>query len=280
MTKSDLIVIKSTFNKTPGQKYKIEPCKMPNGLYPDHIRKVDANGDMILSDKDKEAMSKGKIFLPENIAIPVEHGTTFDLNDPLQAAQWKAIENSNLIAKDRGEKDAAGNLVIDGGKPIVDKYKNARGRYGLADLYIEHPGKIEESKNTYKKLVYQAQGLIFNDDLSHRITICELLEKDMSHSSPEVIEDYLLTQAEKIPEKIIELYTGTDTKIRLLLLEAKKKNVVVQKSGIWYYADDIVLGGSLDTAVKFLANPENIQVKEMVQNDTFPELKAKKDKEK
>ena len=59
MADSNLIVIKGSFNKTPGQVYKIAPCPDPSGRMAKCVRKVDANGDMILSDEDKTAQSNG-----------------------------------------------------------------------------------------------------------------------------------------------------------------------------------------------------------------------------
>jgi hypothetical protein len=114
--------------------------------------------------------------------------------------------------------------------------------------------------------------------LSGWITKCKLLEKDMSRSNENDIKDYLLTQAEKYPEKIIELYTGTTTQIRLLLLEAMNKHVIRKSGGLILYSDDIVLGSNMDTAVAYLSQPEHNQVKKLIEQETFPDLFAKKAK--
>ena len=166
-----------------------------------------------------------------------------------------------------------------------------RGRYGKADLYVEHPGLISKRKNEFRKLVLQAQNFVSKDSIDGWITKCKLLEKNMAHANKNDIEDYLLTQAEKYPEKIIELYTGTKTSIRLLIIEAMNKNVIIKRGGILYYADDVVLGGNLDAAVKAIETidecvgelrekiqqleQENNNLRELIKRDTFPELNKK-----
>ena len=50
---SNLIVLKDTWNKTPGLKIKIQPCPDKMGKMPECVRKVGKDGDMILSEKDK-----------------------------------------------------------------------------------------------------------------------------------------------------------------------------------------------------------------------------------
>jgi len=269
---SNVITLKSSFNKTPGQVYKIAPCPDPKGKMADCVRKVDVHGDMILSEDDKKAYSKGKVFLPENEPILVQHGTSFDLNDPLQAAQWEAIKYSKLIAKERAARDENGEFIIDGGKSIVDHYDNPRGRYGLAELYIERPGKAAETRVNIAKLIHKAESLIFDDTLQHQILICKLFEKDMSHAHPSDVEEYLLTQARKYPEKLIKFYSAEESSIRLLILTAKEKGIIVTKQDGMYYAD-IKLGSNLDLATERLKADKTMR--EEIKRETYPELEKK-----
>ena len=44
-------------------------------------------------------------------------------------------------------------------------------------------------------------------------------------------QDMLLQEAEKRPAKIIDLYTGQDTGIQLLILDAKEKNILRKVNG-------------------------------------------------
>jgi hypothetical protein len=56
MEKSEIIILQSAYNKTPGQKYYIQPCKDPaTGEYPSCVREVldERTHQMILSETDK-----------------------------------------------------------------------------------------------------------------------------------------------------------------------------------------------------------------------------------
>ena len=71
------------------------------------------------------------------------------------------------------------------------------------------------------------------------------------------VEDYLLTIAEKDPDKIINLYTGDDITYRLLFVEARDKHVINYKNKIYVYGDNVVLGATDDAAVTWLKDPKN-----------------------
>ena len=96
MENSEIIVLQSAYNKTPGQVYYIQPCVDPaTGEYPSCVREVsdEKTHKMILSESDKEDQKKGVVFIPVSKAIRVQHGTTFDLSVPRQRAEWEAIKN-------------------------------------------------------------------------------------------------------------------------------------------------------------------------------------------
>lgn len=280
---NNIIVLKSAYGKTAQQTYHILPCKDPKtGEYPEHVRPSKINSDgtigpMILSEKDLNERSKGKVFIPAEVAIVVQHNSTFDLNKPLEAAQWEAIKYSKLIADDRLSKDSKGNYIIDGEQVSMATNGMARGRYGLADLYVEHPGIMAKSKNDFRKLVAKAVNMITEDSLDGMIKKCRLLEKDMSHANANDVEDYLFTQAEKYPEKVINLYTGTDTANRLLIIDALEKNVLIKRDSLILYGDSIVLGGSIDAAVAYLTSPTGLKIKELIMHETYPELFIEKE---
>lgn len=270
---SNLIVLKSTFNKTPGMIYKISPCPDSNGKMPSCVKRVNKDGDMILSEQEIALWNAQKqVYIPEDKPIVVQHGTTFDLDNPLQAAQWEAIKNSKLIAAERDERDIKGNYIIDGGISTIDNYQNPRGRYGLAELYIERPGRNAKMRNDLRKLIIKAQNLILDDSLDHRVLICKLFEKDYSHANSNDVEDFLLTQAEKYPEKIIKFYNSEEASLRLLLIKAKENGVLSQKQDGLYYSE-IKIGSNLDLAVEYLKNDKVLTSE--IKKETFPELEKK-----
>lgn len=287
MEKGDnLIVLKSVYGKTSGQDFHILPCIDPEtGDYPDCVRPSIINSDgtvgqMILSEKDLNDRSKGKVFIPMEVPIIVKHNETFDLNKPVDAAKWEAIKNSKLIAKERFQKDGQGNYVIDGEKATLSNTGMIKGHYGLADLYIDRPGVAAKARNTLRVLQAKAISLINDDSLEGMIKKCRLLEKDMSRANSNDVADYLMTFAQKDPEKIINLYTGSDTANRLLVIDAIEKHVIVKRDNLLIYADNIVLGASVDAAVTYLTTANGLKIKELILQETYPELYKKEKKTK
>ncbi len=262
-----VIVLRSVYGKV-GMKYMINPAKDPNTKqYPDSVRRVDSNGDMILSDADRNS---GKVFIPENAVITVEDGTTFDLSNELQNAQWEAIKNCKLIAPSRLAKDANGDSLIDGKQ---DKY-TTRPRYGVAELYIDMPGLETAQRVSKKKLVHKALDFIFNDEqgLEGLLTKAKLLGHRMVNAPAADVEDYLVSVAEKNPKKIIDLYTGTDTRLRLLLVDAREKKVIYVKDKLYMYADNIVLGATDTAVITWMKDPKHKKILDLITKDTYPDL--------
>ena len=66
------------------------------------------------------------------------------------------------------------------------------------------------------------------------------------------VTDYLLQIAERDPQKIISLYTGGDTAVRLLFIEAREKHIITYKNKIFSYADNTVLGATDEAAIAYL----------------------------
>jgi hypothetical protein len=161
-------------------------------------------------------------------------------------------------------------LLIDG--EIAEGKTNAR--YGIAELYVEAPGVEVSKKVNKKKLIFEAQSFIFNDEkgAEGRVLKCRLLGKNMKSAPDSEVTEYLLNIAEKDPQRIIDLYTGTDMSLRLLLIEAREKHVIVVKNKVFMYGDDIVLGISEDSVIAFLKEKRNAKLLELIKRDTFPEM--------
>lgn len=256
------IILRSVYGKV-NQIYFIQPCPNPKtGKLPTCVRTVDSNGDMLLSEEDIRQMSSGeKHFVPANHTFEIVDGTVFDLDDVVDKANWEAIEYCNWIAKDRYERDAQGNLVIDGG---------AR-RYGVADLYVERPGEITSAKLNRKQLVHRACTYIYDDSENNRIKKCKVLGRDLKNAMPADILDYLIEIAEKDHNKIIQLYEGEDWKLQLFVLDAIDNGVIRRSDGIYKY-DDKMIGGSMDAVVTFLKDIRYKKLVDSMKRETYPEL--------
>lgn len=271
---SNIIVLRSVWGKA-NQNYVLQPQRDKYGQLPKCVRRVNAQGDMILSEKDREGSLEG--LIPEDEQIVVHDGTVFDLNNERQAAEWEAIKNCFLIAPDRYAKDDKGNYLIDGSTDInsINNFGRA-SRYGKAELYIERPGMEAKKKLTARKLRLQAQNFIVQDEGGYEgwLRMARVLGRNMSNQPAADVEEFLFSVADKTPEKIIELYTGGDIQLRLLFSTAKEKKVIKKNKNIYYYGNDQqkILGASEEAVIDWMKDSKNAKVLELIRHDTFPEM--------
>ena len=263
----DNVIVLRSANGKVGQKYYIQPSKNPQtGEYPEVIRYVDSNDNMIMSDADRNS---GKIFIKESAIIVVEDGKVFDLKVPRQAAEWEAIKYCPLIAPDREAQDKNGNYLIDG---TMD-WNSKRPRYGVAELYVDRPGLVAQRRVNQKKKIVNACNFIYDDErgIEGRVLRAKLLGKKMDNMPDADVTDFLLQIAEKDPDKIINLYTGDDISLRILFIDAKDKNIIIYKNKVYSYGEDVVLGASDEAVISYLTDHKNRRVVDLIRKETYPE---------
>lgn len=274
---SNKIVLRSVRGKV-GLKVLIQPCKDPKtGKYAECVKRVDSNNDMILSEKELNDPNR-LYFIKESDVFTVVDGTTFDLDDVRDRFIWEAIQYCPLIAPDYYAKDQNGNSLING----TSDWNSKQPRFGVAELYVERPGVEANRRVSRKKLKLDAETYIFNDDRGYdgRVLKARLLGHRMDHMPDADVTDYLLQVAERDPEKIINIYTGGDTAVRLLFIEARDKHIIFYKNKLYTYADNVVLGATDEAAILFLKDPKNANIYKLIKRDTYPELmNEKSDKE-
>ena len=224
----------------------------------------DGHTEMILSEAEMNSPERD-YFIPEDLVIYVEDGKTFDLDNPYERNLWEAIKNSDLIAPERDAKDEQGNYLIDG---------NIR-RYGMAELYIDRPGVEAQRRVSKIQLINKAYNYVTDDTPAHRRIICKLLGKNMDSVSDADVQDYLYQKSETNPNLIIEIYTSSDQALKLLLIEARQKNVIRNQSGILMYADT-ALGMTDEAVILFLKDPKNKAVFDSLKYEVYPEMKVVK----
>lgn len=272
-----IITLRSIYDKAD-IKYYIMPCKDKYGQYPSCIKRINSNGDMIMSDKERDAYSEGKLaFYPENKLFEVVSGKTYNLDDIYQAAEWEAIKNCPVIAKSRDAKDSNGNYIIDG--PISTPNKPSRN--GIAELYIDRPGLDTQRRVSQKKLIHKAESYIYDDPqgADGQLKMARILGKDMSNQPNADVLDFLLRIASKNPQKIIDLYNGSDIQLRLLFIDAKERHVIYIKNKLYMYGDNIALGATDDSVIAWMTDPRNKKVVELIQRDTYPDYYQEDTKE-
>lgn len=254
----------------------MQPCKDKNGNWPECVKRVDSNGNMILSDKELNDPNR-EYFIREDAVINVVDGMTFDLDNVGDRFKWEAIKNNPFIAPDYYSKDSQGKSLINGDmRPygVKDLYNKETRRYGVAELYVVRPGVEANRRVSRKKLKHDAESYIYNDERGPegRVLKAKLLGHRMDNMPDADVTDYLLQIAEQDPEKIIGLYTGGDTAVRLLFIEAREKHIIMRKNNLYTYADNTVLGATDDAAIYFLKNPKNANIYKLIKQDTYPNL--------
>lgn len=270
--KSNIVVLRSVFGKV-GQKYYIQPQKDSRGRYAECVKRVNSQGDIILTSEEIEREAKGlAAYIPETELFVIEDGKTFNLDDVYESAVWEAIKNCDLIAPDRFAKNDKGEYLIDG---TVDP-RSKRPRYGTAELYVDRPGFEAQRRVTRRKLIVEASNYIMNDERGYegRLLVAKVLGRDMKNQPNADVEDYLLSIAEKTPEKIINCYTGGDIQLRMLFIEAREKGVIVKKDGLYVYGDDgkVALGTTDSAAIEWMKTQRNAKTLALIRKDTYPDM--------
>ena len=270
--KSNIVVLRSVFGKV-GQKYYIQPQKDARGRYADCVKRVNSQGDIILTPEEIENESKGlAAYIPETELFVIEDGKTFNLDDVYDRAVWEAIKNCDLIAPDRFAKNEKGDYLIDG---TVDP-RSKRPRYGTAELYVDRPGFEAQRRVTRRKLIVEASNYIMNDERGYegRLLVAKVLGRDMKNQPNADVEDYLLFIAEKTPEKIINCYTGGDIQLRMLFIEAREKGVIVKKDGLFVYGEDgkVALGATDNAVIEWMKLSRNSKTLALIRKDTYQDV--------
>lgn len=235
----------------------IEPAKNPDTRrYADCVREVDDKGNLILSEADK---TSNKFFIKVTDALLIKEGFQLDLNDPTDEAWWDAVKYSPLIARSgRWERDAEGKLIIDG-----DAH-----RYGAASYYIEVPG--EESKKNVSKIFItnDAIMLIKNDTYEGLSTKTRLIGNWMRDSTMSDIQDYLVSHANKDPQRIIDLYDDYNASFEILLLDAIDTKTITQNRGIFYFGTT-QLGTNKDSVLTSLKSEQYKPILESIKKELY-----------
>jgi hypothetical protein len=256
------IILRSVYKVT---RCFMEPAKHPlTKRFADCVRPADEHHKIVLTEKERES---DRVFISEEDVIEIFDGKEFDLDNPHDNAWWDAIKYSRKIAQDRWERDKTGALVIDG---------NSK-KYGTAEFYVERPGLEAKVRNNRKREIHEAKAYIYQDAEESLRQKVRLLGNAMPGLPISDVEDYLVSLAERTPQLITELYTGTDTHLRLLLLDAIDKYVIYNRDKLFYFGE-IVLGATDTAVIHYFKNPDNKRITDMIKGEVYPEYMISKSK--
>lgn len=270
--KSNVVVLRSVYGKV-GQKYFIQPQRNARGKFADCVKRVDSNGDIILTPDELLKESRGEAaYIRESDVFIIEDGKSFNLDDVYDKAVWEAIKECPLIAANRYATNEKGESVIDG---TLDA-KTRIPKYGRAELYVDMPGFDSHRRVTRKKLIVEASTHIINDPRGYdgRLNVARVLGRNMKNQPNADVEEFLLSIAEKTPEKIIECYTGGDLQLRMLFIEAKERGIIYKKNGLYLYGEEgsVILGATDNAAIEWMKQSKNQTTLTMIRKESYPEL--------
>ena len=161
----------------------------------------------------------------------------------------------------RDARDENGVLLIDGDKK----------RYGIAEIYVDVAGEDSERMINRRKKIWEAEQFIYNDSMNGILTKCRLLGRNMRNAPLADAQAYLIETADKTPDRIIDLYTGQDSGLQLLLLDAKEKNIIRKING-WYMYGETNLGATDEAVIMYLKTPMNKSMLDALKRHVYPEF--------
>lgn len=207
-----------------------------------------------LSDDEKKKL----VYWAEPTSkFTIKDGTTFDLNDEAQRVTWEWVKHCPCIAASEEECQFTPG----------------------AEYYIHMENKQAEINVSRKEKKYKAVSYILQDNSAYYPIRAELLGVNMDGESPIVIKEFLIEQAELYPEKVLAIYESNDVSLRLLLLKAKKMNVVtIDGSGMHRYGNT-VMGMAETTCIAWLQDPSNKHLVEQLEKEVSPEYFVTEDKQ-
>jgi len=229
-----IIKIKSVF-KTG--KTTVQPVADGTGWY----KGVDR-----LSDDEKRGR---KHWSEPTSKFVIKDGVTFNLNDEAQRITWEWVKHSPCIA------------------PNEDACQHTPG----AEFYVFLENDVAAKSITRRELKYKAIKCILDDNSVNYPMRAELLGVNMDYAKPTVIKDFLLDQAETVPEKVLAIYEGADVSVRLLLLSARKKGVIVIDEAGFHRYGTVILGMSEKAAVDWLQDKSHKHIISQIEMETNPD---------
>lgn len=186
----------------------------------------------------------------------LKDGTTFDLSDEAMRITWAWVKHSPCIAL---------------------TYEEVQFTPGT-EFFIHVDGEEAQKSVTRKETKYKAARLIMEDNAANYPLRAKLLGVNMDNEVAIVLKEYLLDQADTVPEKVISIYESHDLSYRLLLLKAMDKDIIKRdaQSGIYTYGNT-VLGMTEDTAVAWMQDKNNRSLVELMEKEANPEYFVKEE---
>lgn len=207
-----------------------------------------------ISDREKE--NRDYFVDPVTTKLILEEGVEFDLNNEIDAINWKWVQHLPEVAHSFEEAQHSPEAMF----------------------YVEMSGRESAKKNKEISTKFKAIQKVLEDAQTNYINRALLLGFDMEGSHPEEVKEFLLTMAERNPERVIEIYDNKLMGIRLLFIKAEKEGIITKESGLYKYGTT-VLGVDEKGAIQTLSDRGNKELVDLLDKQVNPEYHASDDAE-
>lgn len=224
-------------------------------------------------------MSKEKRFIELKAVFGKQQGP-LSLN-PARDATTGALRGVKVLSEDERRKsprivDAdttrkiTDGLILDLEKPVdaidwawIKECKEISASWDAAKsepaalFYIFEPDKdIDERINKSAK-TYKAMKIVYEYSLDNKKDLCKYLGNDVDRNREKDIDDYLISIAQKTPEKLVSALDDVNYKTKVFLFTLLHKGILQRdKSGAYRY-EGIIIGLNETAAIHYLNDERN-----------------------
>lgn len=185
------------------------------------------------------------IVIDHHTQIVIEDGTVLDLDNPIDAANWKWIQRHPYICLDKAQKKSSNRDAV---YYVVNAQKEAQ-------LYIDTTARTDEARPAIRKL-----------SLTDQIKVAKVLGLHASETFlPAQILSWLLQECNTRPEAVLEAINPDNARkvnAKIFLAEALRWEIIARgRDGNLYYGGEkgVVVGINEQQAVEFLLSSENAE---------------------
>ena len=184
-----------------------------------------------------------------NTKLVLKDGLIFDLNNEVDALNWKWVRQC---------------------KEVAMSFKEAQA--GKALFYVHIDGREAETSNAKSEQIFDAMKCIMDDPTTNYANRALLLGLEMENEPSSVIKEFLLETAKKKPMDILRVYRDKSVQVHLLFAKAKQQNKITEGNGVFKYGTTI-LGITEEASIAFLQDHKDVM--ELLERDVNPEYFSK-----
>ena len=191
-----------------------------------------------LTKQEKEELG---YIIDRNTKVTINDGKVLDMDDPIDAANWKWIQKHPYIAIDRYEGEADNDAVY----------------------FVDNPQKEAEIKVSKDKKISQTKAKMYNLATAKKTELAKALGNPGAESmSVERIEEWLSMHIERNPDSVAALLEAKQSariNAMILLEEAKRYKIVARHAGTWRIggSEGAPIGGDDETCIEFIMDKAN-----------------------